>query len=102
MPTRQLSILQINHLHGYVEPHPEVFRGRGGNLVRRGNPKRIRGFRDLLKPVVKMDEPFRVYRDAGGVLTRKGKATPLAREFTDFFLSPAGSRIFAKWGWDPR
>ena len=146
-------------------------------LVRPGNPKRIRGFRDLLKPgvkiltvagagqtglwedvagrtgkiemvrafrrnmvfpeaansgaakqqwteqkdidawliwniwqvanpelaeVVNMDEPFRIYRDAGVVLTRKGSTTPLAKEFTEFLLSPAGSRIFAKWGWDAR
>lgn len=146
-------------------------------LVRPGNPKRIRGFRDLLKPgvkiltvagagqtglwedvagrtgkiemvrafrrnmvfpeaansgaakqqwieqkdidawliwniwqvanpelaeVVKMDEPFRIYRDAGVVLTRKGGTTPLAKEFTEFLLSPAGSKIFAKWGWDAR
>ena len=146
-------------------------------LVRPGNPKRIRGFRDLLKPgvkvltvagagqtglwedvagrtgdiemvrafrknmvfpeaansgaakqlwteqkdidvwliwniwqvanptladVVQMDEPFRIYRDAGVVLTRKGSTTPLAREFTEFLRSPAGARIFAKWGWDAR
>ena len=24
-----LTILQMNDLHGYLEPHPEVFRGRG-------------------------------------------------------------------------
>ena len=29
MTERQLTILQINDLHGYLEPHPEVFRGRG-------------------------------------------------------------------------
>ena len=29
MSQRHLSILQINDLHGYLEPHPEVFRGRG-------------------------------------------------------------------------
>lgn len=29
MPERKLTILQINDLHGYLEPHPEVFRGRG-------------------------------------------------------------------------
>lgn len=28
--TRKLTILQINDLHGYLEPHPEVFRARGG------------------------------------------------------------------------
>ena len=29
MTERRLTILQINDLHGYLEPHPEVFRGRG-------------------------------------------------------------------------
>jgi len=29
MTERHLTILQINDLHGYLEPHPEVFRGRG-------------------------------------------------------------------------
>ena len=26
----------------------------------------------------------------------------LAKEFTEFLLSPAGGKIFAKWGWDTR
>lgn len=30
MSDRHLTILQLNDLHGYLEPHPEVFRGRGG------------------------------------------------------------------------
>lgn len=29
MTERRLTILQVNDLHGYLEPHPEVFRGRG-------------------------------------------------------------------------
>lgn len=29
MTERHLTILQLNDLHGYLEPHPEVFRGRG-------------------------------------------------------------------------
>ncbi len=29
MTERRLTILQINDLHGYLEPHPEAFRGRG-------------------------------------------------------------------------
>ena len=29
MAERKLTILQINDLHGYLEPHPEAFRGRG-------------------------------------------------------------------------
>ena len=55
-----------------------------------------------LAQVVEMDEPFRVYRDAGVVLTRKGTGVPRAREFVEFLSSPAGRSIFAKWGWDTR
>ncbi|WP_418317241.1 bifunctional metallophosphatase/5'-nucleotidase [Piscinibacter sakaiensis] len=29
MNDRRLTILQVNDLHGYLEPHPEVFRGSG-------------------------------------------------------------------------
>ena len=29
MTERHLTILQINDLHGYLEPHPEAFRGQG-------------------------------------------------------------------------
>ncbi len=29
MTERRLTILQLNDLHGYLEPHPEAFRGRG-------------------------------------------------------------------------
>ncbi len=29
MTERRLTILQVNDLHGYLEPHPEVFRGSG-------------------------------------------------------------------------
>jgi accessory colonization factor AcfC len=52
-----------------------------------------------LAEVVAMDEPFRIYRDAGVVLTRKGSAQPQAKAFVEFLQSPAGQRIFVKWGW---
>ena len=55
-----------------------------------------------LAQVVEMDEPFRIYRDAGVVLTRKGKTEPQATAFVEFLKSPAGRKIFAKWGWDAR
>ena len=146
-------------------------------LVRPGNPKRIRGFRDLLKPgvkiltvagagqtglwedvagrtgditmvrafrknmvfpeaansgaakeqwtqqkdidawliwniwqvanpdlaqVVELDEPFRICRDAGVVLRRKGSTEPQATAFVEFLKSPAGQKVFTKWGWDAR
>lgn len=52
-----------------------------------------------LAEVVEMDEPFRIYRDAGAVLTRKGRADPQARAFLEFLQSPAGADIFRKQGW---
>ena len=55
-----------------------------------------------LAQVVELDEPFRIYRDAGVVLTRKGKTDPQAPAFVAFLKSPAGQEIFAKWGWDAR
>ena len=55
-----------------------------------------------LAQLVEMDEPFRIYRDTGVVLTRKGSTTPQARAFVAFLQSPAGQKIFAKWGWDAR
>ncbi len=55
-----------------------------------------------LAQVVELDEPFRIYRDAGVVLTRKGKTEPQASAFVEFLKSPAGQNIFAKWGWDAR
>ena len=30
MSERELTLLQVNDLHGYLEPHPEVLRARGG------------------------------------------------------------------------
>lgn len=55
-----------------------------------------------LAQVVEMDEPFRIYRDTGVVLTHKGAALPQARAFVDFLASPAGQAIFARWGWMAR
>ncbi len=55
-----------------------------------------------LAQVVAMDEPFRIYRDVGVVLTRKGNAQPQVKAFVEFLQSPAGQKIFAKWGWDTR
>ena len=55
-----------------------------------------------LAQVVAMDEPFRIYRDAGVVLTHKGSTRPNAKAFIEYLKSPAGQKIFAKWGWDAR
>ena len=55
-----------------------------------------------LAQLVELDEPFRIYRDAGVVLTRKGKTEPQAAAFVEFLKSSAGQKIFAKAGWDAR
>ncbi|WP_353190204.1 substrate-binding domain-containing protein [Pandoraea pnomenusa] len=49
--------------------------------------------------VVDIEEPYRIYRDAGVVLTKQGAAHSDARSFVDFLKSPQGAAIFAKWGW---
>lgn len=48
---------------------------------------------------VPVEEPFRVYRDAGVVLTHRGASEPQARAFVDFLKSAQGKAIFTKWGW---
>ncbi|MCI4678320.1 substrate-binding domain-containing protein [Rhodoblastus acidophilus] len=52
--------------------------------------------------LVPVEEPFRIYRDTGVVLTRKGAALPQARAFVDFLKSKDGRAIFVKWGWEGR
>ncbi|MCW0209419.1 MAG: extracellular solute-binding protein [Achromobacter sp.] len=52
-----------------------------------------------LAGVVEIEEPYRIYRDAGVVVTKKGKANPQARAFADFLAAPEGKAIFRKWGW---
>jgi accessory colonization factor AcfC len=52
-----------------------------------------------LASVVEIEEPYRIYRDAGVVVTKKGKANPQARAFADFLAAPEGKAIFRKWGW---
>ena len=55
-----------------------------------------------LAQVVEMDEPFRIYRDTGVVLTQQGKTMQPAQKFVDYLQSPAGQAIFSKWGWKTR
>lgn len=40
-----------------------------------------------------------IYRDTGIALTKTGENRPEAKEFEHFLSSPAGEKIFAKWGW---
>lgn len=142
-------------------------------LVRKGNPKRIRGLRDLLRPnrkvivvngagqvglwedlvgqfgdinsvralrrnivnfagnsadaqklwnerpdidawivwnvwssngrtaaeVVPVEKDLRIYRDMGVAFTARGVSSQQARAFAGFLSSPAGKKIFARYGW---
>lgn len=49
---------------------------------------------------VSVEEPYRVYRDTGVVITHKGEKSSEAKSFVEFLKSDEGRRIFAKWGWD--
>lgn len=50
---------------------------------------------------VAIEPEYRVYRDAGVALTRKGGQRPEAKAFADYLASPEGERIFVRWGWLP-
>lgn len=52
--------------------------------------------------VVPVEEPYRIYRDTGVLLTRKGAANPKVEAFVDFLKSKDGRAIFVKWGWEAR
>ena len=52
-----------------------------------------------LADVVPLSRQWVIYRDAGVALTVKGRTRDSARRFATFLRSPAGARIFAKWGW---
>ncbi|MFT3804355.1 MAG: substrate-binding domain-containing protein [Burkholderiaceae bacterium] len=52
-----------------------------------------------LAMVVPVEEPYRIYRDTGVVLTAKGKNAEGARDFVAYLKSEEGRRVFAKWGW---
>lgn len=52
-----------------------------------------------LAQLVEMDEPYRIYRDTGIVLTHQGEKNAQAQAFVQYLQSPAGQAIFAKWGW---
>ncbi|MES2904312.1 MAG: substrate-binding domain-containing protein [Pseudomonadota bacterium] len=48
---------------------------------------------------VAVEPQLRIYRDTGTALTMRGKSKPEGARFLAFLRSPAGARIFAKWGW---
>lgn len=74
--------------------HPEIDAWLIWNIWQVANPK--------LADQVAVEEPWRIYRDAGVVLTTAGKRRAQARDFVDFLQSDDGARIFAKWGWETK
>lgn len=52
-----------------------------------------------LAQMVPVEEPYRIYRDTGVVLTAKGKTVEQARDFVAYLKSEEGRKIFGKWGW---
>jgi accessory colonization factor AcfC len=55
-----------------------------------------------LAQVFPLEEPFRIDRDAGVVLTTRGKSEAQARDFVEYLESPAAESIFKKWSWSAR
>ncbi|WP_244099291.1 substrate-binding domain-containing protein [Burkholderia ambifaria] len=49
--------------------------------------------------VVQIEPDYRLYRDCGMVLTRRGAARDEARQFATFLASKKAQAIFAKYGW---
>lgn len=52
-----------------------------------------------LADIVEIEPEYRIYRDAGVALTRRGHKNKHAKAFADFLGSPDGAAIFGKWGW---
>ncbi len=47
---------------------------------------------------VAIEPEYRIHRDAGLALTRRGGTRPAAKQFAAFLEAPDGART-AKWGW---
>lgn len=52
-----------------------------------------------LADTVAVEPEFRIFRDTGIALTRRGQTRPEAQLFSDYLASPEGERIFVRWGW---
>ena len=48
---------------------------------------------------VAVEPEFRIFRDVGAALTRRGEARPVVQQFRDYLASPEAARIFARSGW---
>jgi accessory colonization factor AcfC len=51
---------------------------------------------------VPVEPAYRIFRDTGIAITYRGEKRKLARQFAAFLASPAGEKIFVRWGWTPR
>jgi len=49
--------------------------------------------------LVEIEEPFRIWRSSGTVLTKTGAARAEVRRFAAFLAGPEGVQIFARFGW---
>ncbi|WP_135467782.1 substrate-binding domain-containing protein [Crenalkalicoccus roseus] len=49
--------------------------------------------------LVEIEEPLRIWRSTGTVLTRRGAAREEAQRFVAFLAAPEGAAIFRRFGW---
>lgn len=49
--------------------------------------------------LVEIEEPFRIWRSSGTVLTKIGAARDEVRRFVAFLAGPDGQAVFARFGW---
>ena len=49
--------------------------------------------------LVEIEEPFRIWRSTGTVLTQRGVVREEVRRFAGFLASPKGTRVFHSLGW---
>lgn len=61
------------------------------NIWQVANPK--------LAQAIPIARDYAIYRDTDIAITRRAENIPSAHAFINFLQSPAGARIFAKWGW---
>lgn len=52
-----------------------------------------------LADIVEIEEPFRIWRSTGTVLTRRGAEREEVRRFAGFLAGPEGAAIFRRLGW---
>jgi len=52
-----------------------------------------------LADIVPIERDYAIYRDTGIAVTKRAENKPSAKAFVSFLESPAGAKIFAKWGW---